>query len=101
MFSAAPLGPPPLPHALSLEEVTRMHLDHGAAIRGIHEELVLLRELLLGEPPPPRASLPASAATALRTPSIGPFPVETTEKMLTVHMQLRHADGAYRRGVTQ
>jgi hypothetical protein len=67
-----------------------MHLDHGAAIRGIHEELVLLRELLLGEPPPPRASLPASAATALRTPSIGPFPVETTEKMLTVHMQLRH-----------
>jgi hypothetical protein len=43
LFSAAPPGPPPLPHALSPEEVTWMLLDHGAAIRGIHEELALLR----------------------------------------------------------
>jgi hypothetical protein len=83
LFSAAPLGPPPLPHALSPEEVTRMLLDHGAAIRGIHE-LALLRELLTGgPPPPPRASLPASAAATLPTPSTRPFTVETAEKMLT------------------
>jgi hypothetical protein len=44
----------------------------------------MLRELLTGgPPPPPRASLPASAVTALPTPSIGPFAMETTEKMLT------------------
>jgi hypothetical protein len=60
-----------------------MLLDHGAAIRRIHEELALLRELLTGGPPPPRASLPASAAAALLTPSTGPFAVETAEKMLT------------------
>jgi hypothetical protein len=71
LFSAALLGPPPLPHALSPEEVTQMLLDHGAAIRGIHEELVLLRELLRGGPP--RASLPASSAAALPMPSIGPL----------------------------
>jgi hypothetical protein len=39
LVSAAPPGPPPLPHALSPEEMTWMLLDHGAAIRGIHEEL--------------------------------------------------------------
>jgi hypothetical protein len=82
LFSAAPPGPPPLPHTLSLEEVTRMLLEHGATIRGIHEELALLRELLTGRPPP-RASLPASAVAALPTSSIGPFAMETTEKMLT------------------
>jgi hypothetical protein len=83
LFSAEPLGPPPLPYALSPEEVTRMLLDHGAAIRRIHEELALLRELLTGRLPPPRASLPALSATALPMPSTGPFAVETTEKMLT------------------
>jgi hypothetical protein len=40
-FSAVPPGPPLLLHALSPEEMTRMLLDHGAAIRGIHEELAL------------------------------------------------------------
>jgi hypothetical protein len=83
LFSAAPSGPPPVPHALSSEEVTRMLIDHGAAIRRIHEELALLRELLTGRLPPPRASLLASSAAALPTPSTGPFAVETTEKMLT------------------
>jgi hypothetical protein len=60
-----------------------MLLDHSAAIRGIHEELALLRELLRGGLPPPCASLPASAAAALPTPSAGPLAVETAEKMLT------------------
>jgi hypothetical protein len=60
-----------------------MLLDHSAAIRGIHEELALLRELLRGGLPPPCASLPASVAAALPTPSAGPFAVETAEKMLT------------------
>jgi hypothetical protein len=60
-----------------------MLIDHGAAICGIHEELALLRELLTGRPPPPRVSLLASSAAALPTPSIGPFAVQTTEKMLT------------------
>jgi hypothetical protein len=61
-----------------------MLLDHDAAIREIHEELALLRELLTGGSPlPPRASLPASAAAALPTPSIGPFAMETTENVLT------------------
>jgi hypothetical protein len=60
-----------------------MLLDHGAAIRGIHEELALLRELQRGGLPPPCVSLPASAAAALPTPSTGPFAMETTEKMLT------------------
>jgi hypothetical protein len=60
-----------------------MLLDHGAAIRGIHEELALLRELLTGRLPPPCASLLASSAAALLTPSIGPFAVETAEKILT------------------
>jgi hypothetical protein len=60
-----------------------MLLDHSAAIRGIHEELALLRELLRGGLPPPCASLPASAAAALPTLSAGPFAVETAEKMLT------------------
>jgi hypothetical protein len=60
-----------------------MLLDHGAAICGIHEELALLRGLLTGRPSPPRASLPASAVASLSTPSIGPFAMETTEKMLT------------------
>jgi hypothetical protein len=59
-----------------------MLLEHGAAIRGIHEELALLRELLTGRPPP-RASLPASSAAALSTPSTGPFTMELTDKMLT------------------
>jgi hypothetical protein len=59
-----------------------MLIDHGAAIRGIHE-LALLRELLTGRPPPPRASLLASSAAALPTSSTGPFAVETAEKMLT------------------
>jgi hypothetical protein len=85
LFSAASPVPPPLPHALSPEEVMRMLLDHGAAIRGIHEELALLCELLTGRPPPPRASLLASSVAALPTPSTGPFTfaVETAEKMLT------------------
>jgi hypothetical protein len=60
-----------------------MLLDHGAAIRGIHEELALLRELLRGGPPPPRASLLASSATALPMLSTGPFTMYTAEKMLT------------------
>jgi hypothetical protein len=61
-----------------------MLLDHDGAIRGIHEELALLHKLLTGGlPPPPRASLPASALEALSTPSIGPFAMETTENMLT------------------
>jgi hypothetical protein len=83
LFSAVPPGPPPLLHALSPEEMTRMLLDHGAAICGIHEELALLRELLRGGLPPPCASLPVSSAAALPTPSTGPFAVETAEKMLT------------------
>jgi hypothetical protein len=83
LFSAAPPGPPLLPHALSPEEVTRMLLDHGAAIYGIHEELALLRELLRGELPLTCASLPASLMTALPMTSTGPFAVETVEKMLT------------------
>jgi hypothetical protein len=83
LFSAAPPGPPLLPHTLSPEEVTQMLLDHGAAIRGIHEELVLLRKLLTGRLPPPCAPLLASSATALPTLSTGPFAVETMEKMLT------------------
>jgi hypothetical protein len=83
LFSAEPSGPPPLPHTLSLEEVKRMLLDHGAAIRGIHEELALLRKLLTGMMLPPRASLPASSAVALPTPFTRPFAVETTENMLT------------------
>jgi hypothetical protein len=60
-----------------------MLLDHGAAIRGIRKELALLRELLTGRLSPPHASLLASSATTLSTPSIGPFAVETAEKMLT------------------
>jgi hypothetical protein len=83
LFSVAPPGPPPLPHALSPEEVTLMLLDNGADIHGIHEELALLRELLTSRLPPPRASLLASSAAALPTPSTGPFAVETAEKMLT------------------
>jgi hypothetical protein len=46
LFSVVSPGSPPLPHALSPKEMTRMLLDHGAAIRGIHEELALMRELL-------------------------------------------------------
>jgi hypothetical protein len=60
-----------------------MLIDHGVAIRGIHEELTLLCELLTGRLPPPRASLLASSAIALPTSSTGPFAVETAEKMLT------------------
>jgi hypothetical protein len=60
-----------------------MLLDHGAAIHRIHEELALLRELLIGRLPPPRASLLASSAATLPTPSTGPFAVETAEKMHT------------------
>jgi hypothetical protein len=63
-----------------------MLLDHGAAIRGIREELALLRELLTGRLPPPRVSLLASSAATLLTPSTGPFVVETAEKMLTRQM---------------
>jgi hypothetical protein len=59
-----------------------MLLEHDAAIRGIHQELALLRELLTGRLPP-RVSLPASSAAALPTPSTRSFAVETTEKMLT------------------
>jgi hypothetical protein len=83
LFSAVPPGPHPLPHAFSPEEMTQMLLDHDAAICGIRKELALLRELLTGRLPPPRASLPASLAVALSTPSTGPFAVETAEKMLT------------------
>jgi hypothetical protein len=83
LFSAVSPGPPPLLHPLSPEEMTRMLLDHGAAIHGIHEELALLRELLRGGLPPPRVSLPASWATALPMSSTGPFAMETAEKMLT------------------
>jgi hypothetical protein len=60
-----------------------MLLDHGAAIRRIHEELTLLRELLTGRLLPPRASLPASSMASLPTLSTEPFAVETAEKMLT------------------
>jgi hypothetical protein len=73
LFSAVPPGPPPLPHALTPEEVMLMLFDHGAAIRGIHEELALLRELLTGRLPPLRASLLASSAAALPMPSTEPF----------------------------
>jgi hypothetical protein len=83
LFSAVPPGPPPLPHALSPEEMTRMLLEHGAAIRGIHEELALLHKLLRGRLPLPRASLTALSAAALPMPSTGPFAMETAEKMLT------------------
>jgi hypothetical protein len=60
-----------------------MLIDHGATIRGIHEELALLREILTGRLPPPRASLLASSAAALPMSSIGPLTVDTAEKMLT------------------
>jgi hypothetical protein len=60
-----------------------MLIDHSAAIHGIHEELALLRELLTGRLPPPHASIIASSAAALPTPSTGPFVVETVERMLT------------------
>jgi hypothetical protein len=60
-----------------------MLLDHGAAIRGIHEELALLRELLRGGLPPPRASFPALSLAAHPMPSTGPFAMEMVEKMLT------------------
>jgi hypothetical protein len=83
LFSAVSSSPPPLPHALSPEEMMRMLLDHDAAIRKIREELALLRKLLTGRLLPPRASLLASSATSLLTPSTGPFVVETTEKMPT------------------
>jgi hypothetical protein len=83
LFSAVPPDPPPLPHAFSPEEVTQMLLEHDAAIREIHEELALLRELLRGGLPPLCASLPTSSAAALPTLSTGPFTVETAEKMLT------------------
>jgi hypothetical protein len=83
LFSTVPPGPPPLPHAFSPEEVTRMLLDHDATIRGIHEELALLRVLLRGGLPPPRASLPASSAAALLMSSTAPFAMETMEKMFT------------------
>jgi hypothetical protein len=63
--------------------MTWMLLDHDAAIRGIHEELALLCELLRGGLPPPRVSLPTSAAAALLMSSIGPFEMEMAEKMLT------------------
>jgi hypothetical protein len=50
-------------------EVTRMLLDQGAAIAGIHEELALLREFLMGrhsQPlPPPQAPLPTTTQAAL------------------------------------
>jgi hypothetical protein len=59
--------------------MTWMLLDRGAAIRRIQEELALLRELLRGGQPPPRASLPTSSAAALPMPSTGPFiMMETT-----------------------
>jgi hypothetical protein len=61
----------------------RMLLDHDAAIRGIHEELALLRQLLRGGLPPLRASLPTSAVAAFLMSSIGPFAMEMAEKMLT------------------
>jgi hypothetical protein len=83
LFSAELSGPPPLPYALSPEGVTRMLLDYSSTIRRIHEELALLRELLTGRLPPPRAFHPASSAAALPMPSTGPFAVETTEKMFT------------------
>jgi hypothetical protein len=52
-----------------------MLLDHGAAIRGIREELALLCELLMGRLPLLCASLLDSSVEALLTPSIGPFAV--------------------------
>jgi hypothetical protein len=63
--------------------VTRILLNHGDTIHGIHKELALLRELLMGRLPPSHASLLASSAVALPTPSIGPFAVDMAEKMLT------------------
>jgi hypothetical protein len=60
-----------------------MLLNHDAAIRRIHEELAMLRELLRGGLPPPRASLPASSTAALPMSSTEPFTMETPEKMLT------------------
>jgi hypothetical protein len=60
-----------------------MLLDHGATIRRIHEALALLCKLLTGRLSSSRASLPASSAAALPTPSTGPFAVEMAEKMLT------------------
>jgi hypothetical protein len=57
-----------------------MLLDRGAAIRGIQEELALLRELLRGGLPLPHASLPASSAVALPMSSTGPFVVMETSR---------------------
>jgi hypothetical protein len=105
LFSAVPPGPPPLLHALSPEEMMRMLLDHGAAIREIHEELAMLRELLWGGLLLPCASLPTSSAAVLPTPSTGPFAVETVDKMLTrqvsttVHLQAAARDLLARRRV--
>jgi hypothetical protein len=45
-----------------------MLLAQGAAIAGIHEELALMRDFLMGGPPP-RASLPMSTQVALPSPS--------------------------------
>jgi hypothetical protein len=54
-------------------EVTRMLLYQGTAIAGIHEELALLREFLMGrqsQPPPlPQEPLLATTQAALPTPS--------------------------------
>jgi hypothetical protein len=57
-----------------------MRLDRGAAIRGIKEELALLRELLRGRLPRPCVSLPASREAALLMPSTGPFVVMETAR---------------------
>jgi hypothetical protein len=50
--------------------MARMLLDQGTAIVVIHEELVLMREFLMGRssqplPPPPQASFPATTQVAL------------------------------------
>jgi hypothetical protein len=60
-----------LTHPFNQFEMTRMLLDQGAAIAGIHEELALMREFLMGRPsqPPPRASLPTTMQATLLAPS--------------------------------
>jgi hypothetical protein len=84
LFSAVLPGPPPPPPPRPLTRGGDADAPRPrAAIRGIHEEFALLRELLTGRLPLPRASLLSSSVAALPTPCTGPFVVETAEKMLT------------------
>jgi hypothetical protein len=65
--SAAALGRP-----FNQFEVTRMLLDKGAAIAGIHEELELLREFLMGRQsqlPPPQATTQKALPAPSRAPT--------------------------------